>query len=121
MCELTTALVVLISLQHLCFLLLEAAYWNKPIGRKIFNLKPEFANKTKKLAINQGIYNGFLAAGLIFGLLSAQSSLQILTFFLCCIIVAGIAGAITVSRSIFYIQALPSLFVLILILFSVCG
>lgn len=101
---------------HIYFLILEMFLWDKPAGRKSFRTTAEFAAQSKTLAANQGLYNGFLAAGLIWGLLSGDSSVNI--FFLSCVSIAGIFGAITVSKRIFYIQALPALIGLTILLFS---
>ncbi len=108
----------LVAILHIGFMLLEAVFWTRPLGRKIFGLKPEFAEQSAALAANQGLYNGFLAAGLIFGMLSTQASFTILSFFLTCIIIAGIVGALTVSRMILLVQALPAAVALGLLLLS---
>ena len=108
-------LVALVSVEHLYFLVLEMFFWDKPLGRKAFGLTPEFATASKTLAANQGLYNGFLAAGLIWSLLAGHHGWHVAIFFLSCVIVAGIYGGITVSRKIFFIQALPALIALILV------
>ena len=90
--------------------------WNHPVGYKTFATTPEFAAASASLAMNQGLYNGFLAAGLIFGLLKKNLGFKV--FFLCCIIVAGIFGALTVKMSILFIQAAPALLALILVLLA---
>ena len=97
--------VVLVALLHVYFLVLEMFLWDKPFGRRTFGMTPEQAAATKPLAMNQGLYNGFLAAGLIWGL-AAGRDVQI--FFLACVIVAGVFGALTVSRKILWVQALPA-------------
>ena len=112
---LATASTAVVALLHLGFLVLEMFLWNKPIGRKIFKLSPEFAAESAPLAANQGLYNGFLAAGLLWSLAGGMQSVVI--FFLCCVVVAGIYGALTVSRTIFFVQALPALVALALIAF----
>jgi putative membrane protein len=105
-----------IALEHLWFLALEMFLWTKPIGLKTFRLTPEFAAASKALAANQGLYNGFLAAGLIWGLLSADpAALPIKTFFLVCVVVAGVFGAATVSPRILFLQAAPALAALALL------
>ena len=109
-------LVALVALLHVYFLVLEMFLWDRPLGRRIFRLTPEFATATKSLAANQGLYNGFLAAGLIWGLISTQIPLKV--FFLACVIVAGAFGAATVSRRIFWIQGFPALLALVLVLFA---
>jgi putative membrane protein len=86
---------------------LEMFLWSRPVGRRIFGLDQEFARRSAALAANQGLYNGFLAAGLVWGLLAGPDGLYINGFFLGCVIVAGIFGALTVQRSILWIQAVP--------------
>ena len=109
-------LIAIIALLHVYFLVLEMFLWEKPSGLKAFGNSPEKAKLTKVLAQNQGLYNGFLAAGLIWSLIaSASFALQLANFFLGCVLIAGIYGAITASRKILYIQALPALLALILI------
>ncbi len=109
-------LVLLVAILHIYFLILEMFLWNHPIGYKTFATTPEFAAASASLAMNQGLYNGFLAAGLIFGLLRKNLSFKV--FFLSCIIVAGIFGALTVKMSIFLIQAAPALLALIFVLLA---
>ena len=100
-----------IALLHVYILVLEMFLWTTPRGRKAFGLTPEFAEQTKALAANQGLYNGFLAAGLVFGLLHPDfmTGVQIQLFFLICIAVAGVYGAMTAKFSILFIQTLPAL------------
>jgi putative membrane protein len=98
----------LVALLHAYFLVLEMFLWDTPRGRKTFRLTPEFAAASKTLAANQGLYNGFLAAGLIWGLALGAQGGAIRMFFLCCVIVAGIYGAATVGRKILWIQAAPA-------------
>jgi putative membrane protein len=106
----------LVALEHLGFLVLEMFLWTKPIGLKVFRLTPQVAEASASLAANQGLYNGFLAAGLVWGLLSAgHEALSIKTFFLGCVVVAGVFGAATVSPSILLVQAAPALAALILL------
>jgi putative membrane protein len=106
-------LIALVALLHLYFLALEMFFWDKPLGRKVFNLTPEFAAASKALAANQGLYNGFLAAGLIWSLiLAGHEGWHVALFFLACVIVAGIYGALTVNKRIFFFQALPALLAL---------
>lgn len=109
---LANILIVLVALLHIYFLVLEMVLWDKPQGMKAFKLTPEKAEMTKAMAANQGLYNGFLAAGLIWGLNLGAEGLHIKVFFLACVVVAGVFGAMTVSRKIFYIQALPALLAL---------
>jgi len=108
---LANILVALVAVLHVGFLVLEMFFWNHPVGRKTFKMTPEYAQESAKLAANQGLYNGFLAAGLIWGLISGETSIKI--FFLVCVIVAGIFGGLTAKRSIIYMQALPGLLALI--------
>jgi putative membrane protein len=103
----------IVALLHAYFLILEMFLWEKPAGRKSFRTTAEFATQSKTLAANQGLYNGFLAAGLIWGLFAGDA---VKIFFLGCVIIAGIFGAFTVSKRIFYIQALPALIGLVLLL-----
>lgn len=104
-----TILTGLVAALHLYFLILEMFLWDKPFGRKTFNLTPEFATASKTLAANQGLYNGFLAAGLAWGLWLGPAGLSVKSFFLGCVVVAGVYGAATVNMRIFFIQALPAL------------
>ncbi|HSJ87622.1 MAG TPA: DUF1304 domain-containing protein [Anaerolineales bacterium] len=109
-------LVLIVALLHIGFLTLEMFFWNHPIGRKRFGLTPEFAKESATLAANQGLYNGFLAAGLLWGL--AINSTAIKIFFLLCVLIAGIFGGFTARRTILYIQALPALLALIAVYLS---
>jgi putative membrane protein len=110
-------LVALVAALHIYFLVLEMFLWTRPLGLKTFRNTPEKAADTAVLAANQGLYNGFLAAGLVWGLVQSVSgfSLEIKTFFLLCVIVAGVYGAATVSRRILYVQAAPAAVALILL------
>ena len=98
--------VALIALLHIWILVLEMFLWDKPAGLKAFGKPLEFARATKVLAANQGLYNGFLAAGLLWGLASSKADVQV--FFLACVLVAGVYGAATASRKILFIQAVPA-------------
>lgn len=100
--------VVLVALLHYYFLVLEMFLWTKPRGRKIFGTTEEQANNSAVLAANQGLYNGFLAAGLLWGLGLGAGGLSIKLFFLGCVLVAGTYGAATASLRILYVQALPA-------------
>lgn len=100
--------VLLVALLHVYILVLEMFLWNTPRGRRAFGLTPEFAAQSKVLAANQGLYNGFLAAGLIWGLAMRESGEPIMLFFLLCVLVAGLYGAATANKRILYIQALPA-------------
>lgn len=110
--------VAVVAALHVGFMVLEMFLWTKPLGRRIFGIQPDFANATSALAANQGLYNGFLAAGLIWGLLADANRLGILSFFLVCVIVAGVYGAITVSRSILAVQAAPAALALAFVLLA---
>lgn len=100
--------VALVALLHLYFLVLEMFLWDKPAGLRAFRQTPEQAAATKVLAANQGLYNGFLAAGLLWGLLLGADGRAVKLFFLGCVLVAGLYGAATASRKILYVQALPA-------------
>ena len=102
------AVVALIALLHVYILVLEMFLWDKPAGRRAFGLSPEMATATKTLAANQGLYNGFLAAGLLWGLWLGHGGVQVQVFFLLCVLVAGLYGAATASRKILFIQAVPA-------------
>ncbi|MDV2469237.1 DUF1304 domain-containing protein [Acinetobacter chinensis] len=109
-------LIAVIALLHIYFLVLEMFLWDKPAGLKAFGNTPEKAQLTKVLAQNQGLYNGFLAAGLIWSLFAAPPfSVYLATFFLGCVLVAGVYGAMTASKKILYIQAMPALIALLVI------
>jgi putative membrane protein len=112
--------VALVAALHIYFLVLEMFLWTKPLGLKTFRNTPEKAADSAVLAANQGLYNGFLAAGLIWGLVQgvAAFAFQIKVFFLLCVIVAGIYGAVTVSRRILMVQAAPAAIALILLLLA---
>lgn len=105
-----------VALLHAYFLVLEMLLWDKPFGRRVFRTTPEFAAATKSLAANQGLYNGFLAAGLVWGLALGAAGLEVKLFFLACVIVAGVFGAVTVNRYILFVQALPAIVALALLL-----
>ncbi len=111
-------LIGLVAILHVYFLILEMFLWDKPYGLKTFGLTPEFAAASKALAANQGLYNGFLAAGLIWSLFLGASGESVKIFFLSCVIVAGVYGCITVSRKILFVQALPAVIALGLVLFN---
>ena len=108
--------IALVACLHVGFLILEMFLWTKPYGLKTFGMTRETAMSSATLAANQGLYNGFLAAGLIWGLLSGTASIKI--FFLLCVLIAGIYGGLTAKRSILYLQALPGLIGLCLVLLS---
>jgi putative membrane protein len=101
-------LIGLVGLIHVYIVYLEMFLWDKPQGMKAFGSTPEFAKASKVLAANQGLYNGFLAAGLIWGLWQGAAGFDFKVFFLACVIIAGLYGAATASRRILYVQALPA-------------
>ena len=111
------ALVALVAALHVYFLILEMFLWTKPLGLKTFRNSQEKAQDSAVLAANQGLYNGFLAAGLLWGLVQPVPAFafQIKVFFLLCVIIAGVYGAATVSRRILYVQAAPAALALILL------
>ena len=109
-------MVGLVAALHLYFLVLEMFLWKTPRGRRTFGTTPEFAEASAALAANQGLYNGFLAAGLIWGLL--QGGTPVLVFFLACVIVAGVFGAATANRKILWVQAVPGVIALALVLLA---
>jgi len=106
----------LVAISHVGIMVLEMFFWNHPIGQKIFSMTPEVAESSAVLAMNQGLYNGFLAAGLFWGLMSNRTDVKV--FFLSCVVVAGIFGGITAKTSILFTQGLPALIALILVLMS---
>ena len=110
--------IAVVAMLHVYFLVLEMMLWDKPLGLRVFGMTPEKAAITKPLAVNQGLYNGFLAAGLIWGLLAGPEGFAIKVFFLACVLLAGIVGALTASRKILFVQALPGLVALVLVLLS---
>jgi len=106
----STVFVGLVAAAHLYFFVLESFLWNTPYGRKTFKMSQEKADHTASLAKNQGLYNAFLAAGLIWALMPHEAAMafQLKVFFLGCVVVAGIVGSITASRAILFVQALPA-------------
>jgi len=119
MIELLSDIVVaLVALAHIGFLVLEMFLWEKPLGLKIFRQTAEQAATTRVLAANQGLYNGFLAAGLLWGLIPSVHASDVKIFFLLCVIIAGVYGGVTVSRRILAVQAAPAALGLLLVLFA---
>jgi putative membrane protein len=110
--------VALVALLHLYFLILEMFLWEKPLGLRTFGLTPEFAKASKALAANQGLYNGFLVAGLVWGLALGEPGNPIKIFFLGCVVAAGVFGAATAKRRILWVQALPGAIALALVVAS---
>jgi putative membrane protein len=109
-------LVALIALLHCWFLILEMFLWTRPSGRRAFGLSEEFAQQSRALAANQGLYNGFLVAGLVWGLWLGHDGTAVKVFFLACVLVAGVFGGLTAARKILWIQALPAAIGLLLVL-----
>ena len=116
MTQVAWGLVVLVGLLHLWFMVLEMLLWTRPLGLKTFRNSPERAEATKVLAANQGLYNGFIAAGLFYAAITA--SREFAMFFLVCVVIAGLYGAWSVSRHIFYVQALPALIAIAMLWFT---
>ncbi len=116
--KIATALVAFVAIEHVYILVLEMFLWTKPAGLKAFGLTPEFAEQTAVLAANQGLYNGFLAAGLIWALYRKEEGTPLRVFFLGCVIIAGVFGAITAKPSILYVQAAPALIALVVTLLA---
>ena len=106
-------LIGIVALLHAWFLVLEMFLWDRPLGRRVFRMSLEQAAATKTLAVNQGLYNGFLVAGLVWGLLAHDFDVKI--FFLACVVLAGLLGAMTVHRKVFFVQALPAIVALVLL------
>jgi putative membrane protein len=115
MTTIATILVALIALLHIYILVLEMFLWDKPAGLRAFGQTREAAAASKVLAANQGLYNGFLAAGLFWGLSLGAAGTDIKVFFLCCVLVAGLYGAATASRRILFVQAVPAAIALALV------
>jgi putative membrane protein len=105
--------IAVVAVLHCLFLILEMFLWNKPFGLKTFGMSQEVADASATLAANQGLYNGFIAAGLLWGLLASLFAVKV--FFLVCVLIAGIFGGLTAKRSILYLQALPGALGLILV------
>jgi putative membrane protein len=110
--------VALLALVHVYILVLEMFLWDKPVGLRAFGQSQQAATATKVLAANQGLYNGFLAAGLFWGLTLGAGGAGVKVFFLCCVLVAGLYGAATASRKILFVQAVPAAIGLALVLLS---
>jgi putative membrane protein len=110
--------VAVVALVHIYILALEMFLWTKPAGRKAFGFTREFALQTKVLGANLGLYNGFLAAGLIYGLFQGRAGLEFRVFFLTCVLVAGVFGAATASKKILVVQAIPATIALVLVLLA---
>lgn len=109
-------LTALVALLHAGFLVLEMFFWDHPIGRKLFDMNSEVSASSATLAMNQGLYNGFLAVGLIWGIAKGRRDIKL--FFLTCVVVAGVFGGITAKTSILFTQALPGLLALVCVLIA---
>ena len=116
MLTITNLAVTLVALLHFYFMVLEMFFWDKPRGLRTFGLTREFAQASKSLAANQGLYNGFLVAGLVWGLYLGAHGYAIKVFFLGCVVVAGAFGGLTANRKIFFVQGLPGIVALSLLL-----
>ena len=114
-----TVLIALVAALHLYFMYLEMVAWDTPAGRKAFGTTPEFSAASKALAMNQGLYNGFLVAGLVWGLWLGDAGFAVKVFFLGCVIVAGLFGAATVGIKILYVQAVPAILALAALLLAI--
>ncbi len=114
-----TILISVVALIHAYIVMLEMLWWDTPRGRKAFGTTAEFSAQSKTLAANQGLYNGFLVAGLVWGLWLGEAGFAVKAFFLACVIVAGLYGAATASRKILYIQAAPAVLALLALLLTV--
>lgn len=117
---LAMALVLLVALEHVYILMLEMFLWTKPRTRKIFGISKQDVETTKVLAANQGLYNGFLAAGLIWGLVhsNGEFAFQIQVFFLACVMIAAAYGGITAKKSILVVQGLPATLAMVAVLIN---
>lgn len=114
---LASAAIAVVAVLHLAFFVLESFLWTTPTGRRIFGMTSQLAESTKVLAANQGLYNAFLAAGLLWGVMR-PNAFSVRVFFLSCVIIAGIVGGLTAKRSILLLQALPGAIALILVLLA---
>jgi putative membrane protein len=114
MSMLARGLITFVAIEHFYFLVLEMFLWKTPFGRKTFGTTPEFAAETAPMMMNQGLYNGFLAAGLVWAAYTGAPSLA--AFFLGCVVVAGVVGGLTVKRAILFLQALPAAIALAVVL-----
>jgi putative membrane protein len=115
---LANVLLAIVALLHVYFMVLEMFFWTKPLGLRAFGLTAEFAESSKTLAANQGLYNGFLAAGLAWGLLAGSNGFSIKIFFLVCVLIAGLYGAATANKKILFVQALPAALALLAVWFG---
>ena len=113
---LANILIGLVALSHVGFLILEMFFWDHPVGRRVFGMTPEVSASSARLAANQGLYNGFLAAGLVWALWTDRRELKF--FFLACVIVAGVFGGLTAKTSILFTQAFPAALALVAVVAS---
>jgi putative membrane protein len=113
--KLANIVIAFVAIEHLLFLVLEMFLWTTPTGLRVFGLTPEFARQSATLAANQGLYNGFLAAGLIWSLVRKDNAVATKLFFLSCIVVAGVFGGITAKTSILFVQGAPAFAALMLV------
>lgn len=113
MSTIANVLTAFVAVSHIGFLVLEMFFWDHPVGRRIFGMTPEISASSATLAANQGLYNGFLAAGLIWGLATGRRDVKI--FFLLCVVIAGVFGGMTAKPSIIFTQALPALIALAMV------
>ncbi len=111
-------LIAFVAFQHLAFLVLEMFLWTSPTGMRVFGTTPEFAAESAALAANQGLYNGFLAAGLVWGLIGKGDTFSIKAFFLTCVVIAGIFGGLTAKPTIVLVQGAPALIALLVLWLS---
>lgn len=109
-------LTALVAIEHVAIMVIEMFFWDHPVGRSIFNMTPEVSAASATLAANQGLYNGFLAAGLIWGLVAGRRDVKI--FFLACIAIAGVFGGLTAKMSILFTQGLPALIAIVIVYLS---
>lgn len=110
----STIVLILIAIEHVAIFVVEAFFWHKPLGQKIFRLQPQFADQTRVMAANQGVYNAFLAAGIVFALITDQAGVA--TFFAACVATAGVVGGLTSSPKIIVIQGVPAILALALLI-----
>ena len=122
MIVMSTILVALVAIEHVYILVLEMFLWTSPRGQKAFGISKKFAEETKALGANQGLYNGFLAAGLFWGLVHPNDifGCQLQLFFLSCVLIAAIYGGLTAKRSILFVQGLPALLALLSVILIIC-
>ena len=116
--KVANVLIAIVAIEHLLFLVLEMFLWTSPTGMRVFGTTPDFAAQSAVLAANQGLYNGFLAAGLIWSLLRKDDADAIKIFFLACVVIAGVFGGLTAKASILFVQGMPALAALLLVIFN---